>query len=83
MYAIGEFSILPLYIDSCLNSGNIVEDGAVRLSGSGNCRSRGRVEIFHDGEWGTVCGRSLSWDINDANVVCRQLGFPREYTVYN
>ena len=54
----------------------------MRLSGSGNCRSRGRVEIFHDGEWGTVCGRSLSWDINDANVVCRQLGFPREYTVY-
>ncbi|XP_038054175.1 scavenger receptor cysteine-rich domain superfamily protein-like [Patiria miniata] len=44
----------------------------VRLEGGPNYFS-GRVEIFQDFTWGTICDRD--WDITDAGVVCRQLGY--------
>ena len=47
----------------------------MRLVG-GSGPHAGRVEVFHNGAWGTVCSYRLDQK-EEATVICRQLGYGR------
>lgn len=46
-------------------------DGEVRLVDGDDAYS-GRVQIFHDNSWWTVCGH---WGDDEARVLCHELGY--------
>ena len=48
---------------------------AVKIRLAGGTKSEGNVEVFYKGEWRYVCDDHF--DMRDAKVVCRQLGFAR------
>ena len=56
---------------------DLLVDYVLRLA-NGNRKSEGRVEIFDSNIWGTVCADN--WDLRDAIVVCRQLGYSSALT---
>jgi hypothetical protein len=47
-------------------------EGSLRLVG-GRTKHEGTVLIYHWSRWGAICHDN--WDIRDANVVCKELGF--------
>ncbi|XP_030839705.1 uncharacterized protein LOC105439904 [Strongylocentrotus purpuratus] len=63
-------------VDELVNAVRDYDDspstGDVRLV-DGSSTLEGRVEVYYDNLWGTICNRG--WDSTDSGVVCRQLGF--------
>ncbi|XP_003797724.1 macrophage scavenger receptor types I and II isoform X1 [Otolemur garnettii] len=51
----------------------------IRLVG-GSGPHEGRVEILHNGQWGTICDDR--WEIREGQVVCRSLGYPGVQSVH-
>lgn len=45
----------------------------VRLAGQKRKHNEGRVEVYYEGQWGTVCDDDFS--IHAAHVVCREVGY--------
>lgn len=51
----------------------------VRLS-EGVFSHKGLVQVYHSRTWGWICNQG--WDKQDADVVCRELGFTKASMVY-
>ncbi|XP_074994734.1 scavenger receptor cysteine-rich type 1 protein M130-like [Calonectris borealis] len=84
---LGQCPVITLGASPCSHGNN----AAVLCSGSagfaslrlvgGGSRCDGRVEIFQHGTWGRVLDDQ--WDVQEANVVCRQLQCGQAETAYN
>ena len=67
------FSVIQFHFVD-ITGNDTADEGTARLVG-GVSPLEGRIEIFHLGQWGTVC--DYNWDLADATVVCHELGYLR------
>lgn len=60
--------------DVGVRCGSTIES-PVRLAG-GSTPYEGRLEIFHEGRWGTVC--NSGFDATAAKIICNSIGYPSD-----
>ncbi|XP_041455891.1 deleted in malignant brain tumors 1 protein-like [Lytechinus variegatus] len=68
-----EIMLVSCLIISLISALANAQENNIRLVGGSMMSRFGRVEVLHNGKWGTICDND--WDLRDANVVCRSLGF--------
>ena len=71
--------LAKLMVDTVFLTDLVCPSGDIRLVG-GSVADEGRVELCLNNAWGTICDDGF--DVNDANVICRQLGYP-DHGKYN
>ena len=65
-----------LYLCALATAIPTFQNGDVRLvNANNNTNMSGRLEVYYQGQWGTVCDDVFDNNNNAAMVVCRQLGF--------
>ena len=65
-------SLIACFTDSTRIWDSNPFSGMIRLQG-GDYSNEGRVEVYCNGQWGTIC--STGFSTADANTICRQLGY--------
>ena len=64
-----------------LSSADLIKTRLVGNSSTTGGQYSGRLEVFYNGSWGTVCDHS--WGFQDTIVACKEMGFPSAEEYYS
>lgn len=66
-------SLLTVVTLAACSKGTVEIEKRVRLITPDGDMGGGRIEVYHNGQWGTICDKS--WSDDAAEVVCKELGY--------